>query len=381
VIEGRNWSEPRAEAHLASLERFGMELGLERMEAMLAALGHPERAFRSIHVVGTNGKSSTTRYAAALLKAGGRRAGAYVSPHLVRWRERILLGDEPLAPAAFADAVRRAAEQGEGATQFELLTAAALLAFAEAEVEWAVVEAGLGGRLDATNVLGAEVVVLTSVALEHTEHLGSTVAEIAGEKLAVRRPGAALVAGPLPPELDGLVADAVRVAAGADFRATNAALARAVVVAATGTAPPVAARLPEVPGRLQVIARDPLTLLDGAHNPAGMAALVEALPSATEGRRPLVGVVSVLAEKDAAGMLALLRPRLDALVATRSANPRALAPEALATGADEVVAEPRAALARARERAGRDGAVLATGSIHLVADLLAPEGSRALTAY
>lgn len=383
------WSESRAEAHLASHERFGMELGLARMQALLGVLGHPERAFRSVHVVGTNGKSSTARYAAGLLGLTGSRAGAYLSPHLVRWRERVQVDGRDLAAEPFAAAVQRVAGAAEGATQFEVLTAAAFVALADAGVEWAVVEAGLGGRLDATNVLGSEATVLTSVALEHTEHLGGTLAEIAREKLAVLRPGSVLVTGPLPGEAEREAATAAA-ALGArrievegdpvDFRLTNAALARAVVAAVTETEL-VATWLPEVPGRLQVLARDPLTLLDGAHNPAGMVALAAALPAATEGRRPLVGLVSIVSDKDAAGMLDLLRPHLDALVLTRSANPRALAPEALATGGGEVVGDPRAALGRARVLAGPGGAVLATGSIHLVADLLAGEGSRAVTAY
>ena len=167
---------------VASLDPWPEEFGLDRMRALLAALGDPQRAFPSIHVVGTNGKSTATRTIAELLRAEGLRAGAYTSPHVSGWHERL-----DCDPASFERAVARVRGSAEqlGATQFEVLTAAALAEFAEAGVDVAVVEAGLGGRLDATNVVDAPVVQLTNVALEHTEVLGDTPEEIAKEKLAV----------------------------------------------------------------------------------------------------------------------------------------------------------------------------------------------------
>ena len=177
---------------LVSLSPWPEHFGLERMRSLLAALGEPQRRFASIHVVGTNGKSSTTLLCAALLAAEGVRVGAYVSPHVRGWSERIQLGGRA---ADLEGALARVRPHGEGATQFEVLTAAALAEFAAAGVEVAVVEAGLGGRHDATNVLGARVVVLTNVALDHTDILGETRAEIAAEKLAVVRPGAVVVIG------------------------------------------------------------------------------------------------------------------------------------------------------------------------------------------
>src|SRR4051795_12997123 len=188
-----------------------MRFGLERMRRLLTALGSPQAAFRAIHVVGTNGKSSTTRFAAGMLQEHGLRAGAYLSPHLTSFAERIRVDDQDLAAAGFAAAVQRAAEAarkverglepGEQVTQFELLTAAAFAALADAGVDVAVVEAGLGGRWDATNVLDSPVVVLTNVGLEHTRWLGPTVRDIAGEKLAVVRPGATLVLGDDQPDV------------------------------------------------------------------------------------------------------------------------------------------------------------------------------------
>ena len=397
------WSLERAEDHLLSLELFGMRFGLARMRRLLTALGSPQSAFRSIHVVGTNGKSSTTRFAAAILEEHGVRAGAYLSPHLQTFAERIRIGDRDLAPAAFGAAVQRAAEaarkvergldEGEIVTQFELLTAAAFSALAEAGVEVAAVEAGLGGRWDATNVLHAPVVVLTSVGLEHTRWLGPTLTDIAREKLAVVRvggPRVTLVCGALPAEaMDEVRArDArlvgVTVPLGLSlpgYQRANAALARAAVQALLGEVDEAAilraAESVVVPGRFQVVAEHPLTIVDGAHNPAGMAALVDALP-----RRELVACVSILDDKDAAAMLGALLPRCGQAVFTQSSNPRSLPPATLASLAGQigwpgevaVERDARRALDRARALAGPDGAVVATGSIYLVADLLSGVG-------
>jgi dihydrofolate synthase/folylpolyglutamate synthase len=284
-------------------------------------------------------------------------------------------------------------------TQFELLTAAAFAELARAGVDVAVVEAGLGGRYDATNVLAADTVVLTNVGLEHTRWLGPTVEDIAAEKLAVVHPGATLVLGEVAPtvavQAQAIGARIVRPAEGAGvalpgYQRENFAAAVAAARAHRGELDPalvagVAERL-RVPGRLQEIGRDPLTILDGAHNPSGMAALAATLPDVA-GDRPLVAVVSVLDDKDAAGMLRALLPRCAAAVFTASRNPRALPPATLASLAEqlsgptsEIVADPHAALARARELAGPDGAVVATGSIYLVADLAAAPGRRRASA-
>src|SRR5690349_155390 len=198
----KTWDLARAEEHLLSLELFGMRFGLERMRRLLTVLGSPQERFRAVHVVGTNGKSSTVRYTAALLEAHGVRTGAYLSPHLTTFAERIRVGDTDLEGEALGAAVERAAAAAdEPVTQFELLTAAAFDELARRGVQVAVIEAGLGGRHDATNVLGAEVVVLTNVGLEHTRWLGDTIGEIAAAKLAVVREGATLVLGAEQPEV------------------------------------------------------------------------------------------------------------------------------------------------------------------------------------
>ena len=191
-----------------------MRFGLDRIRRLVTALGMPQHRFASVHVVGTNGKSSVTEITAALLEAHGMRAGAYLSPHDERWRERIRIGGAEIDPDAFGAAaervaqavevVDRALDEGEAVTQFEADTATAFVALAAAGVEVAVIEAGLGGRLDATNVLPSRVTVLTSVGLEHTEYLGDTELEIAAEKLAVLRDHSTLVIGPLAPEVEEL---------------------------------------------------------------------------------------------------------------------------------------------------------------------------------
>jgi dihydrofolate synthase/folylpolyglutamate synthase len=407
------WSPEEAERYLLSLELFGMRFGLDRMRRLMIALGHPERRFESIHVVGTNGKSSTVRMIAAILAHHGLRVGAYLSPHLVSFGERVRIGDADLEPAAFAAAVGRAAHAAalvnrsltgdDRVTQFEALTAAAYSELAERSVEVAVIEAGLGGRYDATNVIPSKVQVLTTVGLEHTRWLGPTISDIASEKLDVVRPGAVLVLGPdLHPDalaraLDVAAARGARVIqAGADpgipvgapgaFQRRNFTVAEAAARAYLGskldaTAVAAAAAEVRVPGRLQQVDSEPMTLLDGAHNTDGMVALAESLPEIAAGAERLVGVASILEDKDAAGMLAVLADACDALVLTSSQNPRALPPPTLQSlvrqmdgPPTEIVAGPRAALARARELAGPRGVVIATGSIYLVSDLLAPEG-------
>jgi dihydrofolate synthase/folylpolyglutamate synthase len=401
-----SWTLERAETHLLGLELFGMRFGLDRMRRLLTALGTPQERYGAIHVVGTNGKSSTVRMTAAILEAHGLRTGSFLSPHLSSFAERIRIGDADLSPSEFGAAVQRAAaaaakvdrtlEADDRVTQFELLTAAALAEFARRGVEVAVVEAGLGGRWDATNVLGAPTVVLTNVGLEHTRWLGPTVTDIAREKLAVVPAGGTLVVGELDADaaaevLAAPAARLVRVAGTGPesplrgFQRTNFAVARAAAEAHLGAldearVAAAAARV-EVPGRMQIVSERPLTLYDGAHNPSGVAALAAALPDVLGGRRPVV-VVSVLDDKDATAMLRELLPHAAGAVFTRSANPRALSPATLASlagqlgSAGEIEPDPRRAVERAQALAGPDGAVVATGSIYLVADLLGEPGAR-----
>ena len=391
-----------------------MRFGLERIQRLVTALGMPQHRFASAHVVGTNGKSSVTEMIAALLEAHGLAAGAYLSPHDERWRERIRIRGAEIEPDAFGAAVERVAQAvevversldpGEAVTQFEADTASAFVALAAARVEAAVIEAGLGGRLDATNVIPSKLTVLTSIGLEHTEFLGSTETEIAAEKLAVLRDHTTLVTGPLSPEVERLarrvaaersarivtvreLADVVELASAAPYLRRNFAVALAAAEVMLGSLDlervrGVAAEL-DLRGRMQVIAGDPPLILDAAHNPAGAAALAEALPAIAAGR-PVIGCLAVLADKDAAGLVGALAPALAAVVATEvpadvlasAGRPGARALEAadlaeVARGAGfgtvEQAPDPAAAIARARELADAQGGVLlVTGSHYLL---------------
>jgi dihydrofolate synthase / folylpolyglutamate synthase len=344
---GREAEQPSPDVYLNSLEPVGMRLGLERMRKLTTALGMPQHRFASIHVVGTNGKSSVTRMTAALLEAHGVSAGACVSPHTERWAQRTLIHGEEVAPEAWekaveqvaraAEGVDRTLEEGDAVTQFEAATAASFVALANARVRAAVIEAGLGGRLDATNTIPSKVTVLTSIGLDHTEWLGETEGEIAAEKLAVLRDQTTLVLGGVSDEVRALAEEAaqkrnarlvlappepafaVNLRAPGEFQRRNFALACAAAEAFLGRfdrklATEVAASV-TVPGRLEQIAEHPPVFVDAAHNPAGAAALAESLPAVADGRR-VVACLAILADKDAEAMIAPLAPALAQAVCT-----------------------------------------------------------------
>jgi dihydrofolate synthase / folylpolyglutamate synthase len=409
------WSSQDAERHLRSLELFGMRFGLDRMRRMMTALGSPERGFQTIHVVGTNGKSSTTRMIAAILQRHGLSTGAYLSPHLRSYTERVQVAERDISEHDFAVAISRAAWAAERVnrtladddhvTQFELLTAAAFSELERREVGVAVVEAGLGGRYDATSVIDSTVTVLTSVGLEHTRWLGPTVTDIAAEKLAVLQAGSTLV---LAEDLDPPVLDlaerladerqaqilisspepqVVPLAAHGAFQQRNFALARRAAEAYLRTrrielnddAVHEAAAHTLVEGRMQVVAEDPLTIFDGAHNPDAVRALRDTIGELVGDRR-LALVLGVLEDKNAADMLATLLPLCERAWFTAPPSSRALSPAALQSLARQLGFEesdcettPALALREAQDfaRQGkRDTVVLATGSIYLIGDLL-----------
>ena len=319
------------------------------MQALLERLGHPERGFDSIHVVGTKGKSTATRTVAALLAAEGLHTGAYTSPHVAGWWERLDTDAE-----GFEVAIGRVRADAEAvdATQFEVLTAAAFADFAARGVEVAAIEAGLGGRFDATNVVNAPVVLLTNVGLEHTEVLGETRAEIANEKLAVAGSSAIVV---LPdPEFASLV------------QANEVHFGDARLAAELYLGRPIEHDVEvHIAGRLELNGSE---VRDGAHTPEAVEWLLERLPEPGD----YIVVASILADKDAAGILSRLAKAGATLVATRSTNERALPADAVAAAAApwfdrvETVADPHAALVRAHELGPR---VLVTGSLYLLADL------------
>ena len=324
--------------------------GLERIRALLEALGNPQLSYDAVHVVGTKGKSTATRTIAATLRAEGVASLAYTSPHVAGWHERLETDETGLEAAL--ERVRPAAEAA-GATQFEVLTAAALTDFAARGVQVAAVEAGLGGRYDATNVVGARVVLLTNVGLEHTDVLGATREAIANEKLAVAWAAEVVV---LPDAEFSALVPAGEVRYGGVREAVEAVLCR-----------PVANVLDtRLPGRFELLANGEVR--DGAHTPDAVDWLLARLPAAGT----YVVVASILADKDVDGVLERLAGAGSTLVATRSSNARSLPPADVAArarrwfAAVEAVDEPRSALARAR---ALGGPVLVTGSLYLLADL------------
>lgn len=404
----------------------GVRWGLERTRRLLSAVGDPHQSFRSIHIGGTNGKGSVSATLASVLHRAGRRVGLYTSPHLCTFRERIQVAGEPVGEAVVVAAAERLwpVIEREEASFFEATTALAFLLFAEAGVEVAVVEVGLGGRLDSTNIIVPELVVLTNVAIDHRDQLGDTIAEIAVEKAGIIEPGVPVLTGEREPEVreifraraeevgapyHELEEDAVRrveiTADGTHFvvdtdrwgeleirtplvgvhQARNAGLAvRALELLPAELRPErgeVVRGVAEVrwPGRLQrerIGGRE--WIFDAAHNPAGIEALTAALGE-LEVARPVVAVVGILGDKDWVEMLRRLRGSVDYLILTEAPTApagRSWDPGAALAAAGgvpgEVVWEFGAALAtaRARARAG-EGTVLVTGSFHTVGDALA----------
>jgi dihydrofolate synthase/folylpolyglutamate synthase len=328
--------------------------GLDRMRALLAELGDPQLAYPAIHVVGTNGKSTATVTIEQLLLSEGLSVGSTISPHVASWSERIRVNGEE---ADFEEAVARVREPAQrlGATQFEIVTAAALAAFADAAVDVAVVEAGLGGRFDATNVLRTRVVLLTNVGLDHTDVLGDTLEAIATEKLAVAPSDAIVV---LPDRTYAYLVPGREIRMGGAREAAEAFVGHAIA------AEPAVL----LPGRFE---RREGEIRDGAHNPDGARHLVAEL----DGDDYTI-VASVLADKDVDSMLRILRRVGARFVATTSSSPRALAAADLAAVARshfahvDVVDDPVAAVVRAHELGEP---VLVTGSLYLLGDLAQAE--------
>jgi dihydrofolate synthase / folylpolyglutamate synthase len=412
----------------------------ERMQALVGLLGDPQRSYRSIHLTGTNGKTSTARMVDELLRGLGLRSGRYTSPHLTSVTERIVIDGQPVSDRTFVEGYRELAPYLElidgqfdvPLSFFEIVTALAFAIFADAPVDVAVVEVGLGGAWDNTNVMDGDVAVVTPIGLDHTQYLGDTIAEIATEKAGIIKPGAVAVLAAQPPDAaaellrrageveatvarEGLEFGVVerRIAVGGQFltlqglggvydelflplhgahQAQNAACALASVEAFFGAGADsgpidvevVRAAFASVrsPGRLEAIRSAPTVLLDAAHNPAGLAAALTAIAEAFQFRR-LVAVVGVLADKDVNGMLELLQPAVDEVVVTQNSAERALAADDLATaavaifGAERVTVEPRLddaleAAVRLAEDTGDDvlagAGVLVTGSVVTVGE-------------
>ncbi|MBI3181302.1 MAG: bifunctional folylpolyglutamate synthase/dihydrofolate synthase [Myxococcales bacterium] len=399
-----------------------MKLGLERIHAALEALGHPEQSFPALHVAGTNGKGSTCAFAEACLRAQGYRVGLYTSPHLRRVNERIRVDGEEIADRALGERVRevlerypRALEPGE-LTYFELGTLVALWHFAKVRVQVAVLETGLGGRLDATTAARSKVTAVTSISLDHVEVLGGTLQEIASEKAGIFKKGIPAVLSRQPPLALAVLERAAAELGGAaylegrDFSLSrsedglcyrgiresipkielglrgahqleNAAVALACLEllgeGGLGVGPErVRQGLAAVrwPGRLEEVARRPHVVLDGAHNPGGAFALARALDELYPGREVHL-VFGVLADKDYRAILRALLPLCASVQLAPVKSPRALPPERCLAEAAALCPAVRAhptpalALAAATELAGEQGLVLVAGSLYLVGEL------------
>ncbi|MBO1768025.1 folylpolyglutamate synthase/dihydrofolate synthase family protein [Allobranchiibius sp. GilTou38] len=421
------------------------EPSLQRVVQVMELLGEPQRTFPVIHLTGTNGKTSTTRFIERILREMGLSTGRFTSPHLHDIRERIALNGKPIDPerfvATYDDVLpyvqlvdQRAAEAGEPrTTYFELLVVMAYAAFADAPVDVAIVEVGLGGRWDATNVADGQVAVITPIDIDHQRLLGNTIEEITLEKRDIVKAGAIAVVGRQEPDVHGLIAEraqevgatvvsedeqfsvlardqavggqqvSVRGLAGdyndlflplfGDHQAHNVVTAIAAVEAFVGGGEQpldidvLREALERVtsPGRLEIVRRSPTVLVDAAHNPAGARALRDALEDSFNFAK-LVGVIAILQDKDADAILQTLEPVLDEIVVTRTRSERATNPDRLGELATEIFGEDRVfvvpslpeALDRAAELAdegGVAGGVLATGSVVTAAEVRALLGS------
>jgi dihydrofolate synthase / folylpolyglutamate synthase len=402
---------------LFALEQFGIKFGLDNISAIVARLGHPERAFSVVHIAGTNGKGSVTAMVDAALRAAGHRSARYTSPHLVDLSERFVVDGRPVtgdALAAVVSDVRLAIDglRSDGRlevqpTFFEVTTASAFELFRRAGVEIAVLEVGLGGRLDATNVVAPPALVatvITSIDFDHQLYLGTTLRAIAGEKAGIIKPGVPVVVGPMAPEAEDAITEAAALRGAAVIRAipddvdgmtlglagahqrANAAVAMRVLqlLDARGIAVPagaIAAGLadPRWPGRLELrrLPGGRELLLDAAHNPAGAASLASYLKA--QGGDPPPLVLAAMRDKDVAGIFAALLPAVGSLIVTRASNARSADPAVLAQQARAIAPalpiaiEPAldAALDAAWRAAPR---IVVAGSIFLLGDIMKRAG-------
>jgi len=414
-----------AVSYLYSLQQHGIKLGLDTMTALVGRLGMPQARYPSFHIAGTNGKGSTAAMTAAILQAGGYRVGLYTSPHLVEFRERIRINGRMVPESDIArltEAVKAAAQADLSPTFFEFTTAMALQYFAESKVDAAVLEVGLGGRFDATNVVSPLACAITTIALDHQQYLGSTLESVAFEKAGIVKPKVPVIVGHVPGEAGDTIervaierqAPVVRL--GRDFHVEgdtpaaftyrcggiryeelscplpgthqldNCACAVALVTTAGDQRlaveePAIRQGLREVQweGRLEIVASEPLTLLDGAHNPAAAAALGEYLRRFRRSR-PLSRVILVLAmmrDKDHRGFIEPFQGLVDEVVLTQAALKRSATVDELLPVVRDLWPQVRTharvsdALADAKATARPQDVVCVTGSLMLVGEVKA----------
>lgn len=410
--------------YLAGLGKFGIQLGLQRIEKLLAVMHHPEQRFKTIHVTGTNGKGSTTVMLQGILTASGIKTGMYTSPHLIDYTERMTIDGEPVSRQAFGEAIgytsrfvaQMVAEGGEHPTEFEVLTAAAFYYFAAAGVEYAVIEVGLGGLLDSTNVILPEAAVITNVTLEHTDRCGSTIEKIAGHKAGIIKPGIPVITAARGAALSVIdrtarEKDADLYVLGRDFygqfegtadyrqkigiqtrlfgflgifpisllgrhQVENCALAvmTARLLAKKDSRINVAsiekglARV-QWPGRFEIISRQPLIVIDGAHNPDGARRLRESLDEFFP-QRSITFLLGILQDKNITGIVnALIKPQDQAVVVAplseRAGDPAKVAEKIVARHV-ETAFSIAAGLTRVKELSGEQGLICIAGSLYLI---------------
>lgn len=407
--------------YLYGLQKYGIKFGLNSTENMLARVGDPHRQLRCIHIAGTNGKGSTAAMLSSILTEHGFRVGLYTSPHLVRFTERFRIDDEEVSSdriLAVLDRIRHELDGREPPTFFELVTAMGFLYFAEEGVDWAIVETGMGGRLDATNVIDPKICIITNVSFDHQEFLGKTLSAIAREKAGIIKKGVPVVTGARQPVVQGIIktkclklgAPVFRLAQ--DFRVRrngdgtfqyhglkrrwasldvglsgghqfeNAALAVGAleVLEQHGAISPdpgsIERGLKGVcwPARLEILSREPLILLDGAHNPQGAESLRDALKQCFSYRR-LHLVLGIMADKDSQGILRRLLPLAETAIFTQPRYARAANPEHLRRLArpyiqkSYVIPDPVAAIQRARTLAEAEDLICITGSLYFAGEV------------
>jgi len=379
--------------YLQSLEKFGIHLGLDRINFLLQKLGNPQFKFKSIHVAGTNGKGSTCAMMASILKEAGYKVGLYTSPHLFDYAERIKINGKDISKKKISEGIRRVRKAAEGMrekpTIFETLTAVAFWFFAKEKVDYAVVEVGMGGRLDATNVITPLVSVITNIDYEHTEVLGKSLSRIAREKAGIIKPGVPVVTTETKAEPIRVMKEVAeknrsilvvvssgQAAINSNLIGTHQKLNAACAVAAMRMAGikiskrVIAVGLQKVkwPARFQVISRKPLTVIDGAHNPAGVKVLRVTIEEIYPNRKFTL-IFGCQKDKDAKKMLKALKPVSSKIIITRSSHPNAASPRKLADFS-KIRAEVAESVENAISRWDKEGPLLVAGSLFIMADAL-----------
>jgi len=419
-MKQKTGSYKEAVQYLYGLQKYGIKFGLSKTSNIMKALGNPHKGQRYIHVAGTNGKGSVSAMLESILMKAGMKVGFYSSPHLVRFTERFRINRKEISRARTVELVnelRGAIDPSEPPTFFEAVTAMSLSLFAEEETDIAIMEVGMGGRLDATNVIRPVVSVITNISLEHQDFLGKRLLDIAGEKAGIIKRGVDLVTGATQPSVINLFKDkceaqkAVFRRVGKDFRyrsngieidyfgmrrvlrglspgligryqGRNAALALAVteVLETKGcriSEEDIRAGLKETswPGRLQIISRDPLVVVDGAHNPGGARQLADSITAGFSYKR-LIAVMGIMGDKDINNIIRLISPVADYIICTRpdyyrAADPGRIMNEVSGLGKKgEVVDSLAGAIEKAKAVASSRDLILITGSLFTVGEAL-----------